>query len=303
MTAAATSLPPRTDAPLPPPRTFGPDDARHARTWRGYAEHLRWILRHGPMIRELAASQLQMTVSRSRLYYLWWLLDPVLDTACYALLFIVIARGGPLPDDAPPLIAFLLAGLIPWRLCASSWQIAAGLWQNNKGLLEQIRFPVMALMLSRFATEAWLYGIALVVLVGACLLSGVAPGWTWLLLPVWVVLHAALVVAVMPLFSLLTAYSVDLLKLLPYALRLAFFGAPVLYSIPEGWPAWAQQVLWLNPLTPLVTGYRDLLLYHRLPSTTTLIVFPLCVAAVFLLSTKLFVSLERHMIRNVARLY
>ena len=289
--------------PLPPPRTIGPDDARHARTWAGYLEHLRWIAGHGPMVRELAASQLQLTVSRSRLYYLWWLLDPVLDTACYALLFLVVARGGAVAEGSPPLIAFLLAGLIPWRLCASSWQIAAGLWQNNKGLLDQIRFPVLALMIARFATEAWLYGIALVVLVAACVLSGVAPAWTWLLLPVWVVLHALLVIAVMPLFAAMTAYSVDLLKLLPYALRLAFFGAPVLYSIPDGWPGWAKQILWLNPLTPLVTGYRDLLLYARLPSTTTLIVFPLVVAVLLLLSTRLFVALERNMIRNVARLY
>ena len=79
---------------------------------RGYAEHLRWLAGHATLVRMLARVQLRLTVRRSRLYYLWWLLDPVLDTALYAVLFLVIrsvnrmkaeeeAKPEPEPDPEP----------------------------------------------------------------------------------------------------------------------------------------------------------------------------------------------------------
>lgn len=268
-----------------------------------YVEHLRWLAQHAGLVRSLTQTQLKLTVSRSRLYYLWWLLDPILDTACYAILFILIrASAGSGADSHIPMIAFLLSGMVPWRLTSACWMSAGNTWTSYRALIEQVRFPHLVLLISRFFSEFWLYTIALGVLALACVVFGVMPTWLWLLVPLWVVVHALTVLAFMPVFAIATAYSLDLQKLLPYLLRLVFFGSPILYSldiVPERF----QPLFFLNPMTLLVEVYRDLLLRGELPNLLAVGGYVGVMSVVLVLTSYLFVKFSPSMMRSVSRMY
>ena len=269
----------------------------------GFVRYLGWLARHTALVRVLARAQLKATVRRSKLYYLWWLLDPLLDTLCYAFLFIVIRRGGgggAGEEHAIPLIAFLLAGIMPWRWTASCWSISGHLWDANKALIQQVRFPYFVLLLSRFLSEAWLYVVSLAVLFGTLLISQVPPHWTWALLPAWLVVHGLMVIAFMPFFAVAAAFSQDVSRLLPYFLRLMFFCSPILYEV-TALPGAVRDLFWLNPLTLVMTGYRDLLLYGRLPGGGATLIFLAAMAVVWLVGTMLFVRFEPYVSRSIAR--
>ncbi|MEM8782845.1 MAG: hypothetical protein AAGE65_08295 [Planctomycetota bacterium] len=290
----------------------------------GYAAHLRWLVAHTPLVLSLARTQLKLTVSRSRLYYLWWMLDPVLDTACYAVLFALIRASTNAGADTVPTVAFLLAGIVPWRMNMACWGAAGNTWLSHRAILEQVRFPHLVLLLARFLSEAWLYAVALGVLMTACVLFGVTPSWTWLLLPGWVLVHGLVVLAFMPLFAIGAAFSLDFLKLLPYLLRLMFFFSPILYSLIPMVPAWARPWMYANPMAMLMETYRGLLFsgYERapavlneagevvveaavwgLPSAGAVAIYVGAMAAVLLTTSYWFIKLQPTMSRNVSRMY
>ncbi|MEM9752483.1 MAG: ABC transporter permease [Planctomycetota bacterium] len=290
----------------------------------GYVAHVRWLIEHLPLVLSLARTQLKLTVSRSRLYYLWWMLDPVLDTACYAVLFALLRAGTAAGLDTVPTVAFLLAGIVPWRMNAACWSASGQMWQAHRAILEQVRFPHLVLPIARFLSECWLYAVALGVLLAACVLFGVTPSWTWLLLPLWVCVHGLMVLAFMPLFAIGSAFSLDLLKLQPYLLRLIFFFSPVLYGMIPMVPPWLRPWFLLNPMTMLMETYRGILFhgYERVPAVldeagntiTPAVVWTLpSVGAVglyigalmFILffTSYAFIRLQPTMSRNVSRMY
>lgn len=290
-------------------RVVQASDAAAGLGWSGYVAHLRWLWAHVPLILSLARTQLKLTVSRSRLYYLWWMFDPVLDTACYAVLFALLrandnaSLGLQSNGEAVPTVAFLLAGIVPWRFNQACWTAAAQTWQTHRAILEQVRFPHLVLLLARFLSEAWLYAVSLAVLVGAAVLFGVTPTWTWLLLPAWVAVHGLVVLAFMPLFAIASAFSLDLLKLQPYALRLLFFFSPILYALDPLVPPWARPWMLLNPITLLMETYRGLLLYGTTPPLLHLFAYIAALLSVLLATSYTFVRLQSAMSRSVTRMY
>ncbi|MEM7576697.1 MAG: ABC transporter permease [Planctomycetota bacterium] len=302
----------------PPQRTVNASSNRGRLGLSGYTAHLRWLFDHLPLVFSLARTQLKLTVSRSRLYYLWWMLDPVLDTACYAVLFALLRASTSAGMDAVPTVAFLLAGIVPWRMNTACWAASGSMWQANRAILEQVRFPHLVLLLARFLSECWLYFVALFVLAGACVVFGLTPGWTWLLLPLWVCVHGLMVLAFMPLFAIGSAFSLDFLKLLPYLLRMIFFFSPVLYGLVPMVPEWLRPWMYLNPMTMLMETYRGILFhgYPRVPATDTtpavlwtlpslgsVLIYVATLSLVLLLTTYAFIRFQPAMSRNVSRMY
>ncbi len=297
MNAASPSAP-----PTRPVRVVSADDAVKHHGFTAYLQHLRWLAQHAALIRSQSQTQLKLTVSRSRLYYLWWMLDPILDTACYAVLFMLIRAGASSEGDGVPMVAFLLAGIVPWRFNGACWGAAGNIWVAHKALIEQVRFPHLVLLLARFLTEAWLYAIALLVLAGACVVFGVMPKASWLFLPVWIVVHALMVLAFMPVFAIASAFSQDLLKLLPYLLRLVFFFSPILYGM-ELVPDRFTPLFYMNPMTMLIETYRDVLLLGQMPDMVAVGWYVLAMLAVLGVTSMLFVWLGPAITRNVSRTY
>lgn len=274
---------------------------RQERTLGGYLAHLRWLAQHTAMIRILARTELRLSVARSRLHYFWWVLDPVLQTMLYAVLFTVI-RAIHAEQKGVPIIAFLLAGMIPWRPTVGCWTSVGSIWVSNRALIEQLRFPYMVLLFSKFLTEFAMYMFAFVVLVVLCMVVGVSPKWTWMLLPLWVVVHGLVTIAVMPIFAIVSAFSTDVLKFLPYVLQLIFFGSPILYSI-DMMPQWVRPWLYLNPLTMLIRTYRDLLLLGHWPDPLGVTVYVAAMLVLLVVTTYLFVRFGSAMSRSVSRIY
>ncbi|MEM6750174.1 MAG: ABC transporter permease [Planctomycetota bacterium] len=249
----------------PAPRIISVQEARRRQTLGHFLAYLLWLWRHLRLVETLARTELKRTVSRSKLYYLWWMFDPLLDTACYAFLFLMFRpRTGTGEIDAPILI-FLLAGIIPFRWTSSCCAAAANTWKRYANLIQQVRFPYLVLPGATFRTEGWLYLCALGVLLAATLAYGLWPTAAWFALPLWLVLHALVTLALMLPVAVLAAFSSDFTRIVPYGLRLLFFATPILYT-PDQLPELAQPVANLNPLAHIVSGYRAILLDGAWPN-------------------------------------
>jgi lipopolysaccharide transport system permease protein len=152
----------------------------------------------------------------------------------------------------------LVAALVPWLLFQEGVSRAASAFVDQRHLLTQIPVEPSLFPLATVGAAVFRHGVALVLL-GAILLStGINTGWRWLgLLYVFPVL-ILLTVAGALVASCLTMLNRDMAPTVSAAMLPLFFTTPVIYP-PHVVPEALRVVMDLNPLTPVVVAYRDLL--------------------------------------------
>jgi lipopolysaccharide transport system permease protein len=86
------------------------------------------------------------------------------------------------------------------------------------------------------------------------------------------------------LLGVVNVFVRDVGQVVPVVLQFGFWLAPIAYTL-DIVPPWMRRVLYLNPMTPIVRGYQDALLFDRAPDIADLGV--LALAALILLGVAL----------------
>lgn len=208
----------------------------------------------------------------------WAYVQPLLMVAAYYLLFDVVfaMRVGDGPSRTRAAGQFLIVGSLPWMAfcdalsrAMNSLIDAGSLLQKNA--LPAVLFPVRAVMASTIvfgplillvAMAYWpIHHFALPVLS---------------LLPL-LVLQLVLCCVLGYLLAVLAAALRDTLQIVTFGLSVGIFVSPVLFPMsmfPEHW----RWVLWINPMTPVVSGYQAVLLQGEWPSWATWVALLLWIA-------------------------
>ena len=105
----------------------------------------------------------------------------------------------------------------------------------------------------------------------AILFSGIGFNFKAILyLPIIMIVEYILALGIAMLTSALTVYFRDLEHILGIVTMAWMYLTPILYSvdmIPEN----LLPIFYLNPLTPIIIGYRDILYYKNIPHIGTLV--------------------------------
>jgi lipopolysaccharide transport system permease protein len=182
----------------------------------------------------------------------WVIAQPLFTMLAFTVFF---NRLGGFPSDGIPYPLFAYAGLLLWTFFSVSITSGTGSLISNTSLVTKVYFP-------RAFIPAAAVGAGLVdFLVGAVPLAalaayyGVRVTWGLLLAPAFVLLAAALALAVGMISAALTVRYRDLRHALPFLLQLWMFASPVIY--PSGLvPARWRWLLAANPLTGVLEGFR-----------------------------------------------
>jgi lipopolysaccharide transport system permease protein len=187
----------------------------------------------------------------------WYVLQPVMMTAVFTVVFGRIAR---LPTDNVPPVLFYLGGLLSWTYFAQTMPAIAGTFTSNAHLFGKIYFPRLTVPLSQMVGN-----------LVALLLQLATFGAMWIyyraftdfsaqsvtpLLPalgLFILAQAQIMVLALGVGSLLAAATGkyrDLQHLLPIMVQLWFYATPIVYPLsmisPEANWRW---VATLNPMT------------------------------------------------------
>ncbi len=206
-----------------------------------------------------AFAELRAESSRTYAGYLWWILEPLLTLAVYALVFgVFLQRGG---SDYVP---FLAIGIVVFRWFSVSVGRAADSIWHHRDLIERVYVPKLvfpsAAVLADGAKVAFMFAVLLVFLAG----FGLTPNASWLALPALGALMFLLVLGLAFVFAALVPFLPDLQLLLANAFRLLSFASGVFFSISEVPERWRFLVAW-NPLALLIDAFRAVLLRGQLP--------------------------------------
>jgi ABC-type polysaccharide/polyol phosphate export permease len=200
--------------------------------------------------------------ARHRFTVLGWLWPLARQLAQLGVLLLVFTSVVDLDIDDYP--AFLFTGLIVWSLFASGLTDGTTALMSNRHLLFRPRCPAAVLPVAAVAVALVDALIALPVLLVIVAVNGdLAP--SALFIPVLAVIQLVLVCGLAWLTSAASVYLRDVVQLVVVALLLLFYLTPVFYDaarVPDDY----EWVIRLNPVTPLLDAYREVLLEGSLPA-------------------------------------
>lgn len=225
------------------------------------------VFRFRELIVLLVQRDLKVRYKRSALGMAWTLLNPLLQMVVYTLVFSRVIRLG--VANYP---VFLLAGLLPWSLISIGTTGSAFSLLNNEALIRKVAVPHAVYPISVVASKLVDLCLSLAPLAIIALAVGVTPGLPWLFLPVAIFLAGTFTAGLALAFSSLTVFFRDMRHLIDILFQVWFYLTPVLYPIEfldRLGGGTAQSLLALNPATPIVRLFQQVIYEQRFPDPGT----------------------------------
>lgn len=224
------------------------------------------IYEYRTMIGSLIRRDLRGRYKGSALGFAWTFLNPLLQLGVYTVVFSVIMRAG-----IRDYYLFLFVALIPWLFFSTSVSAGAGCIMAQKEMVKKIYFPREVLPIAHVTCQLVNMFLSFVVVFTVLLLSGKGISIQSILyLPIVILAEYLLAISITMIVSAVTVYLRDLEHVLVIVTMAWQFLTPVMYSI-DMVPEQIRPVFTMNPMTPIIVAYRDILYYKRPPEVGTLL--------------------------------
>jgi ABC-2 type transport system permease protein len=195
----------------------------------------------------IAVTEFKRTYFGTMLGYLWSLARPLMLFGVLLAVFTQIFRLG---SDVPNYEVLLLFNIVLFGFFSEATGAAVTSIVAQEGVVRKTQFPRLMIPLAVVLTSLFNLSLNLVAVLVFLLAFGVTPMWTWLLFPVILALLIVFTVAVSMIVSSLFPRFRDMAIIWSVASMVLFYASPILYPI-DMVPATFQEILMVNPLTPL----------------------------------------------------
>lgn len=231
-----------------------------------FMQTIKELYAYREMIASLVRKDLRGRYKGSMLGFLWTFINPLLQLAVYTVVFSTIIRM-----EIDKYYLFLFVALIPWIFFSSSLTTGSSCVLAQKDMVKKIYFPREVLPVANVTSNFVNMLFCFVVIFAVVLFSGVGISLSALLyLPVIMIIEYILAMGITLLTSAITVYFRDLEHILGIVAMAWQYLTPVMYSI-EIVPERLLPIFNLNPMTPIIVAYRDILYYKRIPALGTLV--------------------------------
>ena len=231
---------------------------------------------------------------------LWFIVQPLLTTGIYVILFGNIAK---LSTDGMPQILFYLSGITIWNYFSESLTKTSTVFTANAGMFGKVYFPRLIMPLSIVASSLMKFAVQfsiflMFLLYYAVFTDLVQPNWWILITPILVLLMAMFALGVGMIFSSLTTKYKDLNFLLAFGVQLFMYITPVVYPV-SALPEEYQFLIYFNPLSPIFECYRYAFLGSGTFDPITLIWSSIVISVILVVGTVIFNRVEKSFMDTV----
>ena len=178
------------------------------------------------------------------------------------------------------------------------YSASAGTLTTAKAIILQVKYPHEVLLLKQAAQFLAGYVIGFVANLVVLVVYGIMPHWPILIFPILIIPIFLLGSAIGLLISIVNVVSHDIGRVVDIGLGWSLYLTPIIYSSKID-NVFLQNIIQWNPLTHLVAGVRDLVLFGRLESFEGYIVSSILALIAFLISWRLFFISESRVIENL----
>lgn len=265
-----------------------------ARGWQSLPLGELWAFRH------VLPALVRRTVSRRHRQTLlgpaWFVLAPLMRMAGFSLLLGLVVG---LPSEGTPYPLFAYAALLPWEYFAACAGRSTLSLVSHLDIISKVYFPRLLLPLSEAVAALLEFSLSFAILLLLMAYYGYGLTPRFLLLPILVLWAAGLGLGIGLLFASLQVRYRDMSNLVVWLVRGWFFVTPVVYAsdvATSRLPGWAVRLYALNPMTPVVEGFRWALLGAGPGPGWTLAMAGLVIVALLIVGALLFQRAEHSVV-------
>jgi len=210
------------------------------------------------LIRTLAERDIRARYKQATLGIAWSVITPIILMVVFSVFFhgvvkVKIPQGVPYP-------LFTYVGLLPWTFFSGCVAQGGMSLVTNNNLMNKVYCPREVFPLAACAVAAFDTTISTVILGVLFVIFTFAPKITTLWVPVIMIVQLMFTLGVTLIISSTLVYLRDLRQALPLVLQMGLFATPVVYpsTILPANLQWLYALL--NPLAPIITSYRNVVL-------------------------------------------
>jgi teichoic acid transport system permease protein len=238
---------------------------------------------------EMARTKLRGQNYNTAFGQLWLVLNPVLLGLVYFLLVSILR-----PDSGGlDFLTHLLGALFAFQIVGTAVNEGARSVVQGGRLILNTAFPRTLLPLSAVMVSVARFLPTLAVYAPLHVAAGLPVGPEMLWLVPLVVLLVVFGMGVAMFVAAANVYFRDLSSFLPYVTRIWLYGSPVLYYYADAQGREGGWLLLLNPLTPILTSWSDILDLGEAPGTGFMLLGVAWALGACVLGTLFFISRER----------
>jgi lipopolysaccharide transport system permease protein len=204
-------------------------------------------------------AELKAEAELSYMGYVWWILEPLLNTVLFFVLMAVV-----LEQSTVGAVSFIVIGAVTWQWFNASMMGASNSIVDAGNMLKQIYLPKAILPLISILSSTWKFMFLFAILLIFNWSTGHPPSIAYLALPPVLLLEFLAIVSFTLPLALIMPYFPDARVTVDAFLRSAMLISGIFFpvsSLPHGY----QVYFHLNPLADLIEAYRAILLNGTWP--------------------------------------
>ncbi len=228
-----------------------------------------WSYRH--FIISSIKNEFKTRFIRSKLGGAWIVLHPLAQVLIYALVLSKVMQAklpGVASEYAYPI--YLLSGMVAWTLFSELLGRLLNIFIENANLLKKLAFPKLALPVIAIGSSLINYILLLFAMYGVFISLGHYPFKEILWLMPLTVIVLIFTVGLGLLLGILNLFVRDVGQVVSIVLQFWFWLTPIVYA-PSIVPQKYHTLLYANPMTSIVEGFQNVLLYQKAPEILPLL--------------------------------
>jgi teichoic acid transport system permease protein len=232
----------------------------------GHTSTIGYILREHrefkTQIFQLANADIIKTYRGSALGWMWALIKPSVTIFVYWFAFTVGLRAHKAVNGYP-FFLWLIAGIVPWFYISEMLKDGSRALNRYDYLVTKIKFPVSTISTFVSLSKLYVHLALLLVVTAVFVLFGHGIDIYYIQLPLYMGLMFAFFTCWSLFAAPLSAVSKDFANLVNSFIMAIFWMSGIMWDVNRIDNPTLQKLLWLNPVTWVATGYRNVFIYKR----------------------------------------
>jgi lipopolysaccharide transport system permease protein len=254
------------------------------------------IIASRELIYQLFRRDFLMSYKKSFIGMGWIFISPVIGIISWVFMnYAGVLNPG---DVGIPYPAYVLLSTSIWGLFMGFYSSAAGTLGAGTGFIMQVKYPHEALLIKQTAQHLANFIITFVITLLILIIFKVFPSWQLILFPLLILPLFLLGAGIGLVVSVIGVVATDLQKGFDFVLGMLFYITPVIYAPKVNNPLLQEIIRW-NPLTYLIGGVRDSIIYGKFEFFSGYIYASLFALLIFSFAWRLFFIAEDKVIEKM----
>ncbi|MBI4578301.1 MAG: ABC transporter permease [Planctomycetes bacterium] len=224
------------------------------------------------LVYQLVRREVVVRYRHSLLGVSWALLQPLGLMLLFTFVFTRAVSVGAIRDLEVPYPLWAYLGILPWTLFSMGLTGAVQSLASHRDLVTKVYFPQQILPMSAIASALFDFCVASLVLVGLVVYYQATTDWSLavrpalLALPLVVAVQLLLMLGLGLWLALANLWFRDVKYLFGVGIQMWLFLTNVLYPLPNDGSALMRMLTTVNPMVPIISAYRGIVIEGRLPA-------------------------------------